>query len=44
MTSRLRTLALAIRGGLPMDADDLSFAEWCALGVIRQRSEVPRLG
>jgi hypothetical protein len=34
MTDRLETLAVALDGGMP--APRLSYAEWLALGAIRQ--------
>ena len=42
VTAKLTDIAMAMKGGMPMGQDDLSFAEWQALGMIRAKME-PRL-
>ena len=41
-TVRLMQLGMAMRGGMPMQRSDLSFAQWQALGRVRAEME-PKL-
>jgi hypothetical protein len=34
-TLRLKGIGLALEGGMPMERDDLSLAQWQALGLVR---------
>lgn len=43
VTRNLQMLEMAMAGGMPVQRDELGYAEWAALGLLRKREQIGRL-